>query len=104
MTEQSTGNEQQKEDLMADLRKQLDELDLRIKSWEAEMKSKGLKAESDAYKRLAEMKERRGELQSRLDKLRESGEGALEELRAGFKSAVDDLRTAFEKAKNEFNK
>ena len=70
------------------------------------LKAKAQQADADARIRAIEeidrLRQRRQEMQTRLEKLKKSGEAAFDEIKTGTEDALNDLKSAVEKAVSKF--
>ena len=78
------------------------ELQARIELLKAKAGTVQADVKVEFNERISELREQQEELQSRLQSLREAGEGAWQELQSGVDKALADLREAVEGAFSRF--
>lgn len=84
---------EQKEEYRRKLEEQLKEWNARLEELKTRSEKMGAEARAEMERRIETLRSRRGEVQERLDALRDSGETAWGHLRGGLEKAFDDLKT-----------
>lgn len=87
---------EKKEEFTAAIRKELSEVDEKLKELQGKANAKGEES-------LEKVKARRAELSKKLDEVSNATEGAWTEVKSGVSSALQDLKSAFQKAKAKLN-
>lgn len=82
-----------KEEYRRKLEEQLKEWNARLEELKARSDKLGAEARAEMERRIETLRSRRGEVQERLDALRDSGETAWGHLRGGLEKAFEDLKT-----------
>lgn len=80
------------------LEEQIKEWNERLEELKARSEKMGAEARVELERKIESLRSRRGELEERLDTLRDGGEEAWRHLKGGLERAVDDLKAGFSEA------
>jgi len=91
-----------RDEYVAKLKKQLDAWNADVERLGARAKAAKAEVKAQYEQRVADLREKRQDVERRLRDAREAGEGAWEALHQGLEDAGNALKSAIEKARSEF--
>lgn len=86
------------------IRQQLEDWDYQLDRFEHRVEALSQELRDKAKSRVTEFRDKRHELEQRLEQLEKASERALEDLKDGIELAWDGLKTGFYAARSEFEK
>jgi uncharacterized coiled-coil DUF342 family protein len=89
---------EKREEYKKKLEAQLAEWTARLEELRSRSEQMGTEARAEMDRRIRELRSRRGEVQEKLDALRDGGEEAWGHLRSGLEKAMEDLKSGFSEA------
>lgn len=93
---------EKREEYKQKLEAQLAEWTARLEELKGRSEKLGAEARAEMERRIQELRSRRGEVQEKLDALRDGGEEAWGHLRSGLEKAMEELKTGFSEAMSSF--
>lgn len=91
-----------RDEYVTKMKAQLDIWSAEVERLEAKARAAKADMKITYERRVAELREKRQDVERRLREIREAGEGAWEAVRQGAEDAGNALKAALEKAKTEF--
>ena len=91
-----------KKDFADNIRQKLEDWDYQLDRLTARLGDKREEGREDAKQKIAEIQDRRDELEAKLEKLESHGEDAWDDIKAGVELAWDGLKTGLLAARSEF--
>ncbi|MAX67245.1 MAG: hypothetical protein QF441_11035 [Bacteriovoracaceae bacterium] len=87
-----------------EIENKISKMNSKIDDFQRKVETLPTKLNADFKGMVTDLKEKRSELENKVDRLKDAGDGAYQDIQAGAKMALDDLNTAYESALERFNK
>jgi len=84
-----------RQDMMRDVRRKLKEYDEKIARLESEQDKMNQETNPEATETISDLRQKKDEAQTQLEKLENAGEDAWEDIRSDLEAAMEDLEKAY---------